>query len=70
MARRSTAASNSSTSCAGDLLGDGVPLWRATLHTGTLHPQIRGLGARWLRDRKIIEEYRILHGSEKPTNIF
>ena len=24
------------------LLGDGVPLWRASLHTGTLHPQIRG----------------------------
>jgi adenylate cyclase len=46
------------------LLGDGVPLWRASLHIGTLHPQIRGLGARWWRDRKVIEDYRILHGSE------
>jgi adenylate cyclase len=46
------------------LLGDGVPLWRASLHVGTLHPQIRGVGARWWRDRKVIEDYRILHGSE------
>jgi adenylate cyclase len=42
-----------------------VPLWRATFHTGVLHPQIRGIGVRWLRDRKIVEEYRILHGSEE-----
>ena len=27
------------------LLGDGVPLWRATLYMGTLHPLIRGVGA-------------------------
>jgi adenylate cyclase len=47
------------------LLGDNVPLWRATFHIGVLHPQIRGIGSRWLRDRKIIEEYRILHGSEE-----
>lgn len=47
------------------LLGDNVPLWRATFHTGTLHPQILGVGSRWLRDRKIIEEYRVLHGSEQ-----
>jgi adenylate cyclase len=47
------------------LLGDGVPLWRATLHMGTLHPQIRGIGARWLRELKVIEEYRILRGSEE-----
>ena len=46
------------------LLGDGVPLWRAGLHVGTLHPQIRGVGARWWRDRQVIEDYRILHGSE------
>jgi adenylate cyclase len=46
------------------LLGDGVPLWRATLHMGTLHPQIAGIGARWLRELKIIEEYRVLRGSE------
>ncbi len=46
------------------LLGDGLPLWRATLHMGTLHPLIRGVGARWLRELKIIEEFRILHGNE------
>src|ERR1700752_2374718 len=37
------------------LLGDGVPLWRGSLHIGTLHPQIRGVGARWWRERKVIE---------------
>jgi adenylate cyclase len=47
------------------LLGDGVPLWRAAFHTGTLHPQIRGIGVRWWRNRNIVEEYRILHGSEQ-----
>ena len=46
------------------LVGDRVPLWRASLHIGTLHPQIRGVGARWWRDRRVIEDYRILHGSE------
>jgi adenylate cyclase len=46
------------------LLGDGVPLWRATLHLGTLHPQTLGIGVRWWRERKIVENYRILHGSE------
>ena len=45
------------------LLGDGVPLWRATLYAGTLHPLIRGIGARWLRDLNVIEDFRILHGS-------
>src|SRR5712691_7014060 len=47
------------------LVGDGLPLWRATLHMGTLHPQIRSIGARWLRELKVIEEYRILRGSEE-----
>jgi adenylate cyclase len=46
------------------LIGDGVPLWRASVHAGTLHPQIRGLGLRWWRDRRLVEEYRIMHGSE------
>ena len=46
------------------LVGDGLPLWRATLHMGTLHPQILSLGARWLRYLKIVEEYRILRGSD------
>ena len=30
-----------------------------------MHPQIRGIGVRWLRDRKIVEQYSILHGSEE-----
>jgi adenylate cyclase len=46
------------------LVGDGVPLWRATLNIGTLHPQIRGIGARWLRGIEFVERYRILRGSE------
>ena len=46
------------------LVGDGVPLWRAVLHMGTLHPQIGGIGARWLRERNSIERYRTLLGSE------
>ena len=46
------------------LVGDGLPLWRATLHMGTLHPQILSLGARWLRYLKLVEEYRILRGSD------
>ena len=47
------------------LLGDGVPLWRATLYMGTLHPLIRGVGVRWLRELKVTEDFRILHGSEE-----
>jgi adenylate cyclase len=39
-------------------------LFRATLHMGTLHPQIRGVGVRWLRPLKVVEEYRILQGNE------
>jgi adenylate cyclase len=46
------------------LVGDGLPLFRATLHMGTLHPQIQTIGARWLRPLNIVEEYRILRGSE------
>src|SRR5215469_11920675 len=46
------------------LVGDGLPLWRASLHLSTLHPQIRSLGARWYRPLNIVEEYRILKGSE------
>jgi adenylate cyclase len=46
------------------LVGDGVRLWRATLHFGTLHPQIGGLAVRWWRDRKITEEIHIAHGAD------
>src|SRR5580704_153604 len=47
------------------LVGDGLPLWRATLHMGTLHPLIQVTGTRWLREAKLIEEYRVLQGSER-----
>jgi adenylate cyclase len=46
------------------LVGDGLPLWRATLHMGTLHPLTRSAGARWLRKPKLIEEYRVVQGTE------
>jgi len=47
------------------LLGDDVPCGVPHIHVGVLHPQIRGIGLRWLRDRKVVEDYRILHGSEE-----
>jgi adenylate cyclase len=46
------------------LVGDGLPLWRATLHMGTLHPLTRSTSTRWLREPKLIEEYRVLQGQE------
>src|ERR1700750_92112 len=46
----------------GGLVADGLPLFRAPLHVGTLHPQIQGLGVRWLRPMKVVEEYRVLQG--------
>ena len=46
------------------LVGQGVPLWRATLHIGTLHPEIRGFGCRWWRERRVTEEFVVAHGSD------
>ena len=51
------------------LVGDGVPLWRATLHMGTLHPQTRGGGVHWLRERSI-ETYSIPQGTEPSQEYF
>jgi adenylate cyclase len=45
------------------LVGDGV-LWRATLHFGTLHPQISGFAVRWWRHRQVTEEIHIAHGAD------
>ena len=50
------------------LCGAGVPLWRANLSIGTLHPQIMGLGFRWWRDRGVTEEFRVKHGMEKQPD--
>jgi len=46
------------------LVGDSAPLWRATLHFGTLHPQIQGFAVRWWRNRLITEEIHIGHGAD------
>ena len=46
-------------------VGTGIPLWRVTLHTATLHPQIEGLGCRWWRDRGVTEEFTITLGAEE-----
>lgn len=44
------------------LVGEGVPLARASLSIGTLHPQLLGFNLRWWRDRDLIEEVQIGHG--------
>jgi adenylate cyclase len=46
----------------------GLPLWRVTLHTATLHPQIGGVGCRWWRDRGITEEFTITIGAEESPD--
>ncbi len=45
------------------LVGEGVPLSRATFHVGTLHPQLLGVGARWQRNRDLVEELRVPHAA-------
>ena len=49
------------------LVGGGIGLWRATLHFGTLHPQIQGLAVRWWREREIVEEIHIAHGADQTS---
>jgi hypothetical protein len=46
----------------------GLPLWRVTLHTATLHPQLAGLGCRWWRDRNLTEEFAIVLGAEESAD--
>jgi adenylate cyclase len=46
------------------LVEAGVPLWRVTIYVATLHPQIRGFGWRWWRERHVTEEVRIPRGAE------
>ena len=41
-----------------------MPLWRVTIYAATLHPQIRGFGWRWWRDRHVSEEVRVAQGTE------
>ncbi len=49
------------------LVRAGLPLWRATLHVGTLHPQLRGIAYRWWRDRSTMEEIVARHGIERTS---
>lgn len=44
------------------MIGKGVPLWRATFSTPTLHPQFLGYNFRWWRDRGVTEEYNVRRG--------
>ena len=46
------------------LIAGGVPLWRVTIYAATLHPQIRGFGWRWWRNRRVTEEVRVPRGVE------
>ncbi len=46
------------------LVEAGVPLWRVTIYAATLHPQLRGFGWRWWRNRRLTEEVRIPRGIE------
>lgn len=46
------------------MVGQGLPLWRANLSVGTLHPQLTGLGFRWHRERGGTE-FRVRHGIER-----
>jgi adenylate cyclase len=44
------------------LVGGGIPLWRATISFATLHPQLVGFSLRWWRERDAVEETQIEHG--------
>ena len=46
------------------MVGQDLPLWRANLSIGTLHPQLTGLGFRWHRERGMTE-FRVRHGIER-----
>ncbi|HUC65314.1 MAG TPA: adenylate/guanylate cyclase domain-containing protein [Stellaceae bacterium] len=49
------------------MVAQDVPLWRAALSIGTLHPQIMGLGFRWARGRGVTE-YQVRHGMERHSD--
>jgi adenylate cyclase len=50
------------------LVGAGVPLWRSTLHIGTLHPQLLGMGSRWRRDTNVAQRFKVLRGVERTDD--
>lgn len=43
------------------LVGQGIPLWRATVSIATLDPRARAYGYRWWRERGVTEEFRVPH---------
>ena len=49
------------------LAARGLPLWRASIYAGTLHPQTRGIGWHWTRDRPLAEEVSIAQGVERTA---
>lgn len=51
----------------GRLATAGVPLWRVALYAATLHPQIRGFGWHWSRERSEVEEVRFPQGVERTA---
>ncbi|MBV8650855.1 MAG: adenylate/guanylate cyclase domain-containing protein [Alphaproteobacteria bacterium] len=50
------------------LLGAGLPIWRASLSVGTLHPQILGLNFRWWRDRRMTEVRSVGYGVDQTND--
>lgn len=50
------------------IVAAGIPIDRATLHMGTLHPQLIGFAAMWLPDHGVCEEVRVnAHVQETDT---
>ena len=43
------------------LVGQDIPLWRATVSIATLDPRARAYGYRWRRERGLTEEFRVPH---------
>jgi len=50
------------------IVGKGLPLWRATFSTPTLHPEFLGYNYRWWRDREVVEEYRVRRGIDQTPD--
>lgn len=49
------------------MVAQELPIWRAALSIGTLHPQLMGLGFRWARGRGVTE-YHVRHGMERHSD--
>jgi adenylate cyclase len=49
------------------LVASGLALWRVSIHMRVMHPQLRGFGYRWWRDRACVEELVGKHGIEQTS---